>query len=72
MKFVEPLENFGRDDVTAAGGKGANLGELVRAGLSVPAGIVITTSISVPNLNSRKKIPTLTVRTPHRTPAGRQ
>ena len=32
--------------------------------------IVITTSISAPNLNSRKKIPTSTVRTPHRTRAG--
>jgi pyruvate,water dikinase len=44
MKFVAPLQDFGRDDVAAAGGKGANLGELVRAGLPVPEGIVITTA----------------------------
>jgi len=34
------------------------------------AAIVITTSIGAPNLNSRKKIPTSTVRTPHRKRAG--
>ena len=44
MKFAAPLRDFGRDDVPAAGGKGANLGELVRAGLPVPDGFVITTA----------------------------
>jgi rifampicin phosphotransferase len=43
VSFIAPLSDFGRDDVVAAGGKGANLGELVRAGLSVPNGFVITT-----------------------------
>jgi len=32
--------------------------------------IVITTGIGAPNLNSRRKIPTSTVRTPHRTRAA--
>jgi pyruvate,water dikinase len=41
--FVLPLSAIGRDDLAAAGGKGANLGELVRAGLPVPDGVVITT-----------------------------
>jgi rifampicin phosphotransferase len=44
MKFVASLRDFGRDDVSSAGGKGANLGELVRAGLPVPDGFVITTA----------------------------
>jgi hypothetical protein len=41
--FIAPLPEFGRNDLAAAGGKGANLGELVRAGLPVPNGFVITT-----------------------------
>ncbi|GAA5138821.1 PEP/pyruvate-binding domain-containing protein [Pseudonocardia adelaidensis] len=41
--FVLPLSAVGRADVAAAGGKGANLGELVRAGFPVPDGAVITT-----------------------------
>jgi phosphohistidine swiveling domain-containing protein len=44
MKFVAPLRDFGREDVSSAGGKGANLGELVRAGLPVPDGFVIMTA----------------------------
>ncbi len=41
--LVAPLAAFGRTDLAVAGGKGANLGELVRAGFSVPPGFVITT-----------------------------
>jgi rifampicin phosphotransferase len=44
MNFVAPLRDFGRDDVASAGGKGANLGELVRAEVPVPDGFVITTA----------------------------
>ncbi len=44
MKFVAPLRDFGRDDLPAAGGKGANLGELIRAEVPVPDGFVITTA----------------------------
>jgi pyruvate,water dikinase len=40
---VVPLTDLGRADLAVAGGKGANLGELVRAGLPVPAGFVVTT-----------------------------
>ncbi|SFM83496.1 pyruvate, water dikinase [Pseudonocardia ammonioxydans] len=40
---VLPLTALGRDDLAVAGGKGANLGELVRAGLPVPEGVVVTT-----------------------------
>jgi hypothetical protein len=41
--FVLPLTAVGRDDLTVAGGKGANLGELIRAGFPVPDGAVVTT-----------------------------
>ncbi|MDT0167776.1 PEP/pyruvate-binding domain-containing protein [Pseudarthrobacter sp. BRE9] len=41
---VGPLEEFGARDLAMAGGKGANLGELVRAGFPVPPGFVITTA----------------------------
>src|SRR3954451_14995713 len=43
-RWVAPLAAFGRDDVASAGGKAANLGELVRAGLPVPPGFVVTTT----------------------------
>jgi pyruvate, water dikinase len=36
------LEELSKDDIGLAGGKGANLGELLRAGLPVPPGFVVT------------------------------
>src|SRR5690606_1847335 len=42
--FVVPLTAVGRDDLALAGGKGANLGELIAAGLPVPDGFVVTTA----------------------------
>ena len=36
------LEHVSRGDVALVGGKGANLGEMTRAGLPVPAGFVVT------------------------------
>ncbi|WP_336245522.1 PEP/pyruvate-binding domain-containing protein [Nonomuraea sp. SYSU D8015] len=44
MKLVAPLDAFGRGDLAMAGGKGANLGELVRSGFPVPGGFVVTTN----------------------------
>lgn len=43
MVSVLVLSEVGRGDVALAGGKGANLGELIRAGLPVPPGFVVTT-----------------------------
>ncbi len=43
-KFVAPLENFSRKDLDLAGGKAANLGELIQAGFPVPPGFVVTTA----------------------------
>jgi phosphohistidine swiveling domain-containing protein len=45
--LVLPLSAVGRDDVSLAGGKGANLGELVQAGFPVPPGFVVTTDAYV-------------------------
>ncbi len=40
--LVHPFEDLSRTDVAVAGGKGANLGELTRAGLPVPGGFVVS------------------------------
>jgi len=42
MKIVRWFDEIGLADVNELGGKGANLGELTRAGLPVPRGYVIT------------------------------
>jgi len=38
------FDQVGRADIASVGGKGANLGEMTRAGLPVPRGFVVTTS----------------------------
>jgi phosphoenolpyruvate synthase/pyruvate phosphate dikinase len=43
MTFVRTLGELSRVDTDAAGGRGANLGELTRVGLPVPPGFIITT-----------------------------
>jgi pyruvate,water dikinase len=40
--FVAWFDELGKDDNATVGGKGANLGELSRAGLPVPPGFVVT------------------------------
>ena len=42
MQYVRWFEELDRASVSVAGGKGANLGEMARAGLPVPPGFVIT------------------------------
>lgn len=45
VPFVASLAHFGRTSLALAGGKGANLGELLlRAGFDVPPGFVVTTA----------------------------
>lgn len=44
VRTIRRLDELTRGDIELAGGKGANLGELVRAGLPVPPGFVLTTS----------------------------
>jgi len=42
MQSTVWFEEIGKGDVARAGGKGANLGEMARAGLPVPPGFVVT------------------------------
>ena len=44
MIFIKHFDQLGRGDIDQAGGKGANLGELTRAGLPVPPGFVVVTA----------------------------
>lgn len=44
MMFVRPFDEIGLGDRLSVGGKGANLGELARAGISLPRGFVVTTT----------------------------
>src|SRR5258708_31430396 len=42
--LVVPLETLYRTSLPVAGGKAANLGELIRAGFTVPTGFCVTTA----------------------------
>ena len=44
MKYVKLLQDVNQEDFSSAGGKGTNLGEMIRAGLPVPKGFVVLTS----------------------------
>ena len=43
MKAIVWLDEVGKGDVALAGGKGANLGELTKAGIPVPPAFIVTT-----------------------------
>lgn len=42
MKYIVQFQDVGKDDVVSVGGKGANLGEMTRAGMPVPPGFILT------------------------------
>lgn len=42
--YTKTLYEVNKDSLMEAGGKGSNLGELIRAGLPVPPGFIVTTS----------------------------
>lgn len=44
QKFIKPFSQIFKNDVGIAGGKGASLGEMTRAGIPVPPGFVILAS----------------------------
>ena len=44
MTYTIPLAQLNKSDIPSAGGKGANLGELVQAGIPVPPGFVVSTA----------------------------
>lgn len=41
-RYMVGFDAVGKNDTELAGGKGANLGELTRAGLPVPPGFIVT------------------------------
>jgi hypothetical protein len=43
MRWIRNLSEISRNDLPSAGGKGANLGELIRGGMPVPPGFCVTT-----------------------------
>lgn len=44
MELIRTFKELGKDDAALAGGKGASLGEMTRAGIPVPPGFVILSS----------------------------
>lgn len=41
MEFLRDLRDINKNDISATGGKGASLGEMIRAGIPVPGGFVV-------------------------------
>lgn len=41
-KYILPFNKISKDDIAIAGGKGAILGEMTKAGIPVPPGVVLT------------------------------
>ncbi|MBK6508903.1 MAG: phosphoenolpyruvate synthase [Haliea sp.] len=50
--YIAWFEELSRDSIENAGGKGANLGEMTRAGLPVPPGFVVTTDAFLSTLDA--------------------
>lgn len=44
MDYIVRLDQIGKGDLRIAGGKGANLGEMIKIGIPVPAGFAVTTA----------------------------
>ncbi len=44
-KFIKPLRDLSKKDIHIAGGKGASLGEMTRAGILVPPGFVVLATV---------------------------
>lgn len=45
MEIIRNFEQIGKSDTVIAGGKGASLGEMIQAGISVPPGFVILANV---------------------------
>ena len=44
MPYTIPFSQLKKNNIPVAGGKGANLGEMISAGFPVPAGYIVTTA----------------------------
>lgn len=51
-KFVVSFSEVGKEDIPLVGGKGANLGEMIRIGIPVPNGFIVTAEAYYDFLNS--------------------
>ena len=52
MRYVEDIAGLGMADAEEAGGKGANMGEMVAAGLPVPPGFVVLRDSYLESMNA--------------------
>ena len=55
MELVQDFKKISKKDVSLAGGKGASLGEMTGAGISVPPGFVILSSVFEKFLEGRSR-----------------
>lgn len=62
MAMTAWLEDLGRGDVSIAGGKGANLGEMLQGGLPVPPGFVVTVDAYRRFLEANRLVDALEIR----------
>ena len=58
--MIREFCEIGKNDIETVGGKGANLGEMTRAGINVPQGFVVTSNayklfLNENNINSEIK-----------------
>jgi pyruvate,water dikinase len=61
MKYVHWLNEITKNDIPVAGGKGANIGEMIRIGMPVPSGFIVTTAaferlMQIHNIGDKIKI----------------
>src|SRR5574340_1351710 len=61
MRYVRWLQEITKNDIPIAGGKGANMGEMVRMGMPVPSGFIVTTAaferlIQIHNVSDKIKM----------------
>jgi Pyruvate phosphate dikinase, AMP/ATP-binding domain len=71
MTYIKDFSQVGRGDLEEAGGKGANLGELARAGFPVPPGFVLTTAAYIRTLLTPMELPAASLSSPLYLPALR-
>ncbi|HEY4565706.1 MAG TPA: PEP/pyruvate-binding domain-containing protein [Savagea sp.] len=59
MTYIVPFSNIRKEDYALVGGKGANIGHLVRSGLPVPDGFCLTTHFYTDWLQTSERLPHL-------------
>ena len=59
MKTILWFDEIGKNDIAKVGGKGANLGEMLSAGIPVPYGFVVTAGAYFDFLQKAKLVPVI-------------